>query len=160
MRYYAGVLGMRRVAVQSGFTLIELMVVMLIISVLSYLGMTAFYVYRSDAAYSVVQSVMRNSRVIVEASLNDLDNPPLTTNLVQNVAGPIVDAAGKTYLPGMQLPRNVKLSAQYDPTCTVAGCQSDFLEVKHCLGHEYTQWVRFGDGAEANMAHIAGVGCQ
>ena len=148
-----------RTAKQDGFTLLELLVVTAIIAVLLYLGLTSFWVYRTEAAYSVANTVMRNSRVAVEAAMNDLDHPPLAASLVQRAAGQIQDSAGKTYLPQMQLPINVKLTASYDPSCTVGGCQSDFIEVRHCLGKEYVQWVRFGDGVETQIDHIQGSGC-
>ncbi len=143
----------------SGFTLLELLVVMTMIGILSYLGLTSFYVYKSDAAYSVAESVLRNARVAVEASLNDIDNPPAAVDLVQTASGKITNQSASQYLPGMQLPKNIKITVVYDPSCAEAGCQSDFLEVRHCLGKEYLQWVRFGDGTEAQLNHLAGVGC-
>ena len=143
---------------QNGFTLIELLVAILLIGVLSYLGLTSFWVYRSDAAYSVAQEVMYNSRVTVAAGEN-ADSPPPATSFVQTVQGPITDGNGKLYMPGMELPQEVKLTAQYDPTCVDSSCQSDFLEVRHCLSAEYIQWVRFGDDVETELDNLPGGGC-
>src|SRR6185312_14975701 len=81
---------------QSGFTLIELLVVIAIISVLCYLGVTSFWVYRSDAAYSTAQQVMYNSRISMAAGENgDVTPPPVS--FVQKAQGPIQDAAGKQF---------------------------------------------------------------
>ena len=144
---------------QQGFTLLELLVVIGIISLLCYLGLTSFWVYRADAAYSVAQSVLRNSKVSIEAGQTDTSNLPGPVDIVQTAQGPIQDVAARAYLPNMQLPRNVKFSAQYDPDCLDETCQSDLIEIKHCLGKQYIRWIRFGDGSEPQMLPIQGSGC-
>lgn len=151
--------GPRTSGAELGFTLIELLVVISIIGILAYLGLTSFYVYRSDAAYSVINTTFRNARTSGEASLNDLDNPPVLTNASQAAQGPITDPSAQTYLPGMQLPRNVTMQVRYNPACVAAGCEAEFLEFKHCVGNEYLQWIRLGDGTELHLDHLAGAGC-
>ena len=144
---------------EQGFTLIELLVVIAIVGILSYLGLTSFYVYRADAAYSVANSTYHNARTASESALNDLDHPPVLAASVQTVQGPISDAATRSYLPGMQMPKNTRIEARYDPTCIAGACESEFIEVRHCLGNEYVQWTRLGDGVEVFLPSLSGSGC-
>ena len=145
---------------EAGFTLIELLTIIGIIGVLSLLGMSSFKVYRADAAYSVAESTLRNARSAVEASVNNIDNPPpAVSHTVQTASGPIADANARAFLPAMQLPKNVKFQVSYDPTCTSGACQSELLEVSHCYSNEYARWIRFGDGLDLTLEHIAGGGC-
>ena len=145
---------------ESGFTLIELLTVIAIVMVLSSLALTSFQVYRADAAYSVVESTIRNARNAVEASINNVDSPPGAVALTsQNTPGTLSDASARAFLPAFQLPKNTKLEVSYDPACVTAACQSELLEVGHCFSDEYSRWVRFGDGVEVLLEHVSGGGC-
>ncbi|MBN8548905.1 MAG: type II secretion system protein [Deltaproteobacteria bacterium] len=145
---------------EAGFTLIELLTIIGIIGVLSMLGLSSFKVYRADAAYSVAESTLRNARSAVEASVNNVDNPPPAVGLtVQTAPGAIADSNARAYLPAMQIPKNVKFQVSYDPTCTSAACQSELIEVSHCYSDEYTRWIRFGDGLDVTLDHVSGGGC-
>ncbi len=145
---------------ERGFTLIELLTIIGIISVLSLLGLSSFKVYRADAAYSVAESTMRNARNAVEASVNNVDNPPGAVSLVvQRAQGPISDPSARAFLPAMQVPKNVKFQVSYDPSCVSGACQSEFMEVSHCFSNEYTRWIRFGDGVDLLLEHVDGGGC-
>ncbi|NDC38556.1 MAG: type II secretion system protein [Proteobacteria bacterium] len=144
---------------QSGFTILELLVVTVTLAALTYLSMNSFVLYRAQAAYSVAAAVLHNAHTAVEASATDPSNAPGALSIAQSAPGRISDPAARAYLPQLILPMQVKLTASYDPNCTSAGCMSDFLEVKHCLGKEYLQWMRFGDGIEVMLPHIAGDGC-
>ncbi len=145
---------------ESGFTLIELLTIVAIVMVLSSLALTSFQVYRADAAYSVAESTLRNARSVGEASINNVDSPPGAVSLVsQNSPGALSDASARAFLREFQLPKNTKIELSYDPTCVTAACQSELLQVGHCFSDEYTRWVRFGDGVELLLEHVAGGGC-
>jgi prepilin-type N-terminal cleavage/methylation domain-containing protein len=145
---------------QAGFTLVELLTVIAIIGVLSGLGLASFKVYRGDAAYSVAESSLRNARNAVEASVTNPDATiPSVALFSQNTAGSIQDPSAQVYLPGFQLPKNLRMSVQYDSTCTNAACIAEVLEFSHCFAHEYTRWVRFGNGSDFLLEHVAGGGC-
>ncbi len=138
----------------SGFTLIELLVCIALISVLSFLGFSSFWTYRSTAALSVSHQTLRNARTALEAGINGDVQPP-AVDATQTTQGAITDADMREYLPGMQVPKNVSLYASYDPTCNDGTCESDRLEVRHCLGKEYITWFRAGDGVGPNLPIIS-----
>lgn len=145
---------------ESGFTLIELLTIIAIIGILGSLALTSFQVYRSDAAYSVAESTLRNARSALEASINNIDSPPGPVALVsQNTPGVMSDPSARAFLPAFQVPKNVKVEVSYDPTCVIGACQSEFVQIGHCFADEYTRWVRFGDGVDMLLEHVAGGGC-
>jgi prepilin-type N-terminal cleavage/methylation domain-containing protein len=143
-----------------GFTLIELLTVISIIGILSALGITSFKVYRNSAAYSVSEKTLRDARTAIEASANNVEVARVAVpGLVQTSQGAITDAAGSVFLPGMMIPRNVKFTARFDPTCQGGGCEMEHLEVSHCFGLEHISWTRFGDGIDVLLENVAGGGC-
>ncbi|MCB0319237.1 MAG: type II secretion system protein [Bdellovibrionales bacterium] len=144
---------------EKGFTLIELLVVIGTIGVLAALAMSGFSVYRASAAYAVVERTISSARTAAEAGISDADNLPSAVSLTSiNSQGPIGGVAGD-YLVGMQIPGNVKLDVEYDPTCTTAVCQSELIQVNHCWANEYARWIRYGDGVDILLQNISGAGC-
>lgn len=130
---------------QRGFTLIELLVSIALVAVLATLGLSSFWTYRSSAALSISQQTLRNGRTAIEAGVNS-DTLPPPVDYTQAAQGALLDAGAREYMPGMNVPKNVSLHASYDPDCDDASCQSDSLEVRHCLGKQYVTWFRTGDG--------------
>ncbi len=132
---------------QAGFTLIELLTVVGIIGILASLSLTSFMLYRANAAFAVVQRTLQDSRVGVESTLTNPENVPPAVALVnQQVPGSLVDGTARTFLPAIQIPRNISYSVSFDPGCQTGGCQSAFIEARHRYGKRYQQWIRFGDG--------------
>ncbi len=145
---------------EKGFTLIELLVIIAIIGILASLGLSAFHVYKANAAYAVVGDTMHKAVIALEAGVNDIDNPPGDVALVsQAVGGALNDASANDLLPGMRIPKDVNFRVQYDSGCLGGGCQSAMMQIKHCKGEEYQQYVRFGDGISVLLENIAGEGC-
>lgn len=145
---------------EDGFTLIELLTVIAIVGILSALGLTSFGYYKASAAYASVEATLHDARNALEAGTVDADNLPASVPLVlQGAQGPITDNLAADLLPGMMLPRNTAFRVSYDSSCDNGGCQSTFLQVNHCFGDEYAQFIRFGDGVELKLDHIAGEGC-
>ena len=150
----------RRDTSQLGFTLIELLIVIAIIGVLTLLGMTAFRIYQANAGYAVAARLMQDARTAFEAGVSDFDNPPSTVSLTsQVVKGPVSDPSARSLLPGLMIPGSVKFQVSYDSTCQATGCQSGFIQVNHCQGHQYLRYLRFGDGSDILIPNVAGDGC-
>ena len=145
---------------QRGFTLIELLTVICILGILSALGLYSFSVYNQRAAYVVAEQTLSDARTDLEASITNVDNPPASVPLfAQSAQGALQNASAAALLPIMRIPRNVKFQVSYDASCIDGGCQSEFLQVNHCNGSEYVRWIRFGDGVDVLLDHIAGSGC-
>ena len=145
---------------EGGYTLIELLTTVSIIGVLASLAITSLALYRTKAAYAGATVVLHDAHTAVEAALSQQDNLPGAVPMSSTMGpGRISDPAGSRLLPGMQLGNDVKLRYAYDPACTNAGCMESYLQANHCKGQEYTRWIRFGDGLEVTLEHVAGAGC-
>lgn len=145
---------------QRGFTLIELLTVVGILGILAYLGLTSFYVYRSDAAYAVVTETVAQSVTALEAGgANPDELLPTVTAFTQASQGPLTNSDAAKILPGLRVPRRTKFFFDHDPSCTTSLCEQTSIEVRHCLGQDFVRYVRYGDGADVRLEHIAGVGC-
>jgi hypothetical protein len=145
---------------ERGFTLIELLTIIGIIGVLSYLGITSLYVYRSDAAYAVAEDSVRSAVTALEGGLSVPDVVlPSVAGFAQTSQGSLTNADAQKLLPGMMVPRKVKFEFDYDPGCNIAACEQAAIQVKHCLGRDYVRFVRYGDGSDVRVENIPGAGC-
>lgn len=81
---------------QSGFTLIELMIVVAIIGVLSAIAIPAYRSYVSEAQSNACLSEVRNYSIQVFIRINDPDEGALPISPVLNACQSITDAAGWT----------------------------------------------------------------
>lgn len=150
----------RTIRSQKGFTLIELLTVIGIIGILAGLSIVSFSVYRSKASYAVAFSQLKNVKTVMDATLvqPDMTFAPVPYTEITAV-GPITDPAVVGLLPQVQMGQHLKLAVEFDPNCTDGSCNSEFLEVRHCKGEEYAQWIRAGDGVEQWVERIVGSGC-
>ncbi len=145
---------------EAGFTLIELLTVIGTIAVLCVLALSAFSVYRHKAAYAVAISSYKSARNALEASISDTTNLPNAVMPAVTISDPgPVNGASRPIMPGMQMPKNLKMQVAYDPDCFDASCNEAFISSRHCLGREYLYWFRRGDGVESLVENIAGAGC-
>ena len=145
----------------SGFTLIELLTVIGIIGVVSGLALQSFKEYRARAAYAVAEQTLNDARIALEAALSEPDAAYAfdLTNLSQNTPGPMSDANARSLFPGLNLPKDIKITVNHDQTCISGACLSKSVAVRHCTGTEYVTWQRYGDGVEIKLDHVAGGGC-
>ncbi len=142
---------------ETGFTLIEMLVVVLLIAILSYLSMTTFDVYRAKAAYASVESTLHSAVNAAEASQTDAQRlPPAVAWYYQNSQGSPSDPAAAEYLAGLRIPGKTCIWATYNPSCFEMACLSDFVMVAHCMAEESAQWMRWGDGWSATIRNLPG----
>ena len=142
-----------------GFTLIELLTIIAILGVLAYMGSTAFQMYKSTAAYGVIAQTLADARRAVEAGISNFDLPPGAVNVSQSARGEMQDAGARALMPGFRLPRGVKIDVSYNPECLDLGCEQAYIELRHCQAKEHLRWVRYGDGLDMLLEHLAGGGC-
>jgi prepilin-type N-terminal cleavage/methylation domain-containing protein len=153
---------MQRVSLhnEQGFTLIELLTVIGIIGVVSALGLTSFYVYKSDAAYSSAARLVQDSITAVEAAVSIPDQVlPEVPGYVQTDQGQVSDPVARTFLEGIAVPRKMKFQFTYDPTCDSSACVQASVQANHCQAVDYPRWVRYGDGLDVRLEHLSGSGC-
>ena len=81
---------------QSGFTLIELMIVVAIIGVLAAIAIPAYRSYVSEAQSNACLSEVRNYSIQVFLKINDPDEGTLPISPVISACQSITDAAGWT----------------------------------------------------------------
>ena len=145
---------------EQGFTLIELLTVIGILGVVEALGLTSFYVYKSDAAYAVSARLIQDSVQAVEASMSLPDQVfPSVAAYSQATQGVIADPSAATVLTGVMVPRKMKLQFSFDPTCLSSACVAASLQANHCQAIDFPRWFRYGDGVDIRLEHISGVGC-
>lgn len=144
----------------SGFTLVELMVVIGIVGVLVKMSATSFLIYRSKAAYAVAENTVRNAILAAEGSLVNTDNPPASFSYTtQSTSGGVTDPTMAAFLLNYQIPRNVLFGASYDNTCDNSGCEYFKLEAKHCSGTKFPRYIRYGDGFDIYVEDLPAIGC-
>ena len=142
-----------------GFTLIELLTVLSLIGILGAMGLTSFKVNRQDAAYVVVEDTLAKARSSLEAGLIRDEAHPAVALYMQAAGGIPTTPATRALLDGMVVPESVKFRFSHDPLCTTGNCQADFIQVNHCRGSRYSQWLQFGDGLTLHVRNIPGAGC-
>jgi prepilin-type N-terminal cleavage/methylation domain-containing protein len=144
---------------QKGFTLIELLAVIGITGVLGGLALTSFYVYRSDAYYATVEAAVRNGITSVEAGLTADPAPGAVSLVTQAAPGFLTDSNASSLMPGFRVPKSSKVRVAYDPSCVDGSCSAVFLQINHCKGDEYIQWMKMGSGVDVLVDRVAGEGC-
>lgn len=152
----------QRVRSEAGFTLIELLTVCAILGVLVGLSITSMKVYRTDASYGVAETTLANAKIALEAGILANEASPASVAMyAQSNSGMIADPTAQALLPAMQIPKNLKFQVDYDNTCVEGdpACRSALLQVDHCFSEEYIRWLRFADGSEVKLEHVAGANC-
>jgi prepilin-type N-terminal cleavage/methylation domain-containing protein len=144
---------------EAGFTLIELLVIISIIGILAALSISSYRVYISSAGNAVAKQSLEQARIALEASVTEPDSTYPAVNVNQASQGPMLDPNAALLLPAFQVSRQTRVSVYHDPVCADASCLADQLTVRHCRGLKYSYWVRFGDGADALVEDLPGVGC-
>ena len=144
---------------EKAFTLIELLTVIATLGVLVYMGLTAFQLYKSTAAYGVLKQTYSDARNAIIAGIVNFDNPPGAVNAVQNSKGELQNAAAHALMAGFIVPGDVKIEVHYDPDCLVDGCEQAYIELWHCKAKEHLSWTRLGDGYDMLMEHLSGGSC-
>jgi prepilin-type N-terminal cleavage/methylation domain-containing protein len=142
-----------------GFTLIELLTTIGILGLLVSLSLNSYSLYVASAGYGVAQLSLRQGITSMEASLSVPDKVYDSFNYSQAMQGALSDNDASQFLPEFQVPRLTKVSVMYDNGCNDASCTSQRMTVRHCRGVKYTFWSRFGDGTEALVEDLPGVGC-
>lgn len=143
---------------ERGFTLIEMLTVILILSILIGLGITTLRTYRATASNGVATASVRDAITDVEGALNNVDQTYALVTFDQNTPGPLLDPGARTALSTFAIPKNLAFHVEFDQSCDNAACTQIFLQARHCFGNSNVQYMRSGDGISLFM-ETSGGGC-
>lgn len=104
---------------QSGFTLIELMIVVAIIGVLAAIAIPAYRSYVSEAQSNACLSEVRNYSIQVFLKINDPDEGSLPISPVISACQSITDAAGWTLATQQKITATAKAPSNARIECDI-----------------------------------------
>lgn len=140
----------------AGFTLVELLFVIVIISILCGISLSAFYVYRQDAEYTKAEHMLRNAETAI--MLGNMDTAKGFSSGYETTGtggGPM--PANMSFLPGAVTPINVRLGASItDCAGSTSPVRVNLLLVgQPCKADRQVRWVQFCSGDELMQTDIA-----
>lgn len=141
---------------ERGFSLIELMAVLIIISILSGLGITSFGVYKENAEYAKAEMALRSARTgLQQGELNA--NPGFSIGMTwSGLAGGAVNGDLATMMPGAAVSEHVRLGGLFNDCAGGNPLQVWQLAVAQpCKGERYTRWTKLCNGTNFIETSIA-----
>ncbi len=144
-----------RTSNNSGFTIVELVLVTVIVGLLSAMASQAFTLMKERAYYVSSERVMQDARTALEAgTLHEGDFSGMQT-ISQNSSGLVTVGLGQTLVPGLVLPEFTNFLVQHDPDCQNGACLASFISVRNCKSQRYTYWFRLGNGGESLLQSVS-----
>ncbi|MCC6931745.1 MAG: prepilin-type N-terminal cleavage/methylation domain-containing protein [Deltaproteobacteria bacterium] len=139
----------------SGFTLIEMLVAMAIISILSTIGLSAFQIYKKEAHYSRAVSDIGNAKIAVE--VGTLDHPEgIALNGWTGHAGGPVPVNFRQAMPAATTSPDVQLGVILTPCNGENFAPKAILISQPCKGEKFIRYTKFCNGVELNEPKIRG----
>lgn len=150
-----------RAQADKGFTLVELLVAIAVLGVLAGLAIKAFDTYKIRAYDAIADGTFSQTRAALEAAKIDSETFPERA-LTSTNTGPGVpeDEDGELLLPGLVIPRDVRVFVFHEPGCRDGGCVEDVIQVRHCRSNRaisYSYLKNFGTVLNRNAE--PGEGC-
>ena len=151
-----------RVNDESGFTLLELMVVTAVLGVLASMSLASFHKFKDSAFYSVSEQTLNTARTALEAGkveIDSLDNN--SYSFYQTTPGPITSSRGQILAPGLVVPKDTRLFVYHNPNCDSGGwCLEDQVWLRNCKSSKYLYYLKYSNGYEYQVEDIkAGWDC-
>ena len=144
----------------SGFTLVELLFVIVIMGILSGLSWGAFQIYKENAEYSRSQDTLHKAQTAMTAGELEVD-PAFSLAYAESLpAGGALPVAMSDILPGAATPPNVILGAMYQ-SCAGAGPfdLKGLLVSRACRSEREVHWQVFCGGMQLLTNDIPSAGC-
>lgn len=151
---------MRR-ADQQGFSLLEVLIVIVILGLLSMFAITSFWLYKEKAEYAKAESTYRSMRTAIEVGDQEADVGSSVAYAETVESGGPVSGALADLLPGGTTPNGVIVGASFEYCDGASGAMDvrQFLAVKACKADKQINFTRFCGGIEIFTPNIAGSGC-
>jgi len=152
----ASKIGFPKVSKMKGFTLSELLMVIVIISVLALLSVGSVLRARQLAAFSVSESAARQfftafelgvSQVLESFGVVNLSNLNITSQ--QDISS---NDILRTLLWGFSLPNRVTINFSLDLGCSSSGCLLASTIIDHSKACKFLIANRYGDGEEIRLS--------
>ena len=149
-----------RIRSERGFSLIELLTVVVIIGVLAKMSLSAFTVYKGKAEFSKAASLYTNARTSATAGEEDLGDAYSMSFTESTSSGAPLAGSLSSFFPNITMAKDVVLGASISP-CAGAGLDPNLIiSVKPCRGNgKHIEYVRFCDGSDSTDFSSAGNGC-
>ena len=130
---------------QRGFSLMELLVVTGILGVLSVLGMMNFNQLREYAYDAALDSAFHDAWISVQTGISYYEEINDNTKKITGIMGEgELTGWKKTFLPGIQVPKDMEMAVVWSPICTLPSCVWLGLWVKHCKTLKYRNLYYLG----------------
>lgn len=144
---------------ERGFTMVELLISMAMISILAAISYTGFALYKDDAEYSKAENDLRNA--LTAAELGDQDAPSgySAGPIASTVDGGPVSGALESILPGMVTSDGVRLTVSYS-NCAGRGSMAQKHQIisTSCSAERYLSYLSLCGGIEVIQRNGA-AGC-
>jgi prepilin-type N-terminal cleavage/methylation domain-containing protein len=145
-----------RYSKQSGFTLVELLVVTSLVGILSSLAVQNFSEYRVMAYDRSAEQLMHDAQSAVQAGMIDLqeNSDPFLWSWVWSGGDGNFFGDVNTLTPGLKVGDNMRIWAFHDAWCETqppnGWCAVVWVETAHCQGRTSRIWARYTDGTQLN----------
>jgi prepilin-type N-terminal cleavage/methylation domain-containing protein len=139
----------------SGFTLVELLYVMALISILTSMSWGAFAMYKNDAEYARAETTLHNARSAIEVGDQEATVGSTMPFTYSNAAGDLMaddSPLFETYLPGMTVPPGVRVGLRYtkcnrtNPDGSPNFNLSYYIVSQPCNADKQIRYYRWCDG--------------
>ena len=139
----------------SGYSLVELMVSIVIVGVLASQGLSVFYVTKTKAEYVKAVWDMANAKKAFEDGIQYLPSGYISTlAYTTNTGGPVPPPLS-TLLPGAATSPDVKLGAEFSDCDPTAMGMKQYIESISCRANKKVIWFRLCNGVEVELDDVA-----
>ncbi len=148
---------------QKGFSLLELMVVMVMIAVLASMATQSYTIYKQKAQHSSAIVLFNQARSSLEGGKINSESDSFSDPVMEfDQLGPGIPGGeyGQILLAGLVLPENHKVFVRHVTDCNDSICVEDVISVRHCQTGKMATLTMFHSGSSViNLQAEASLPC-
>lgn len=149
--------------IESGFTLLEVLFLTLLIAVLSAMASQSYTVYKQKAQHSSAVVLFNQARSSLEGGKINSESDSFSSDVMEvDELGPGLPGGeyGQILLAGLVIPERHKVYVRHVTTCEDADCVEDVISVRHCSTSAMATLTMFHSGsAVVNLQADATIPC-